>query len=75
MLKHDAKDKVTDAKLQSDAKVMLVTDAKHADEKKLASSSKKHRKQKESGANNDHEEFKTINNMQDIEEEKHPNKV
>ena len=37
---------------------------------------KKHRKQKESGADKDHEECKTINNKQDIEEEeKHPNKV
>ena len=75
MLKPDAKDKVTDVKLQLDANVMLITDAKHADEKKLASSSKKHRKQKESEADKDLEECKTINNKHDIEEEKHPNKV
>ena len=43
---------------------MLITDAKHADEKKLASSSKKLRKQKESGADKDHEECKTINEFE-----------
>ena len=75
MLKHDAKEKVIDAKLQSDAKVMLITDAKHADEKKLASSSKKHRKQKGGGIDKEYEEVKGINTKQDIEEEKHPNKV
>ena len=54
---------------------MLINDAKYVDENKLTSFSKKHRKQKGSGADKDHEEFMTINNMQDIEEEKHPNKV
>ena len=76
MLKHDAKEMLVDAKLQTDAKVMLITDVKHVEENKLTSlSKKKHTKQKGSGAYKDHEECKTINNKQDIEEEKHSNKV
>ena len=55
--------------------MMLINDAKHVDDNNLTSFSKKDRKQKGSGADKDHEEVKTINNMQDIEEEKHPNKV
>ena len=54
---------------------MLITDAKHADEKKLASWSKNHRKQKGGGIDKEYEEVKRINTKQDIEEEKHPNKV
>ena len=75
MLKHDANDKVTDAKLQSDAKVMPITDAKHVNENKLASSSKNHRKQKGGGIDKEYEEVKRINTKQDLEEEKHSNKV
>ena len=75
MLKHDAKEMLVDAKPQSDAKVMLITDAKHANENKLASSSKNHRKQKGCGVDKEYEEVKRINTKQNLEEEKHPNKV
>ena len=54
---------------------MLINDAKHVDENKLTSFSKKHRKQKVSGADKDHEEVKTNNNKQVLEEEKYPNQV
>ena len=55
--------------------MLLINDAKHANENNLTSFSKKHWKQKGSGADKDHEEVKTNNNKQVLEEEKHQNKV
>ena len=54
---------------------MLITDAKDVNENKLASSSKNHIKQKGCGIDKEYEEVKRINTKQDLEEEKHPNKV
>ena len=47
---------------------MLITDTKHANENKLASSSKNHRKQKGCSIDKEYEEVKIVNTKQDLEE-------